>query len=236
MARTFSVRRSGRTPRLLAFLAVLAASALPVFAQDLSGSFYVHEFWTELEPMVFQPGHPGPLTRAEAIKQVLTEAQFVFSGELYGFNFTYTPPDPTRAVAGAFTLSPIAEIKWGDPHLRVLATRVENQRFIAQVMYTLAPFQESWKRIWDSNIFPTASGRGSGNYLLGFDQRIASYRSAVEDAIHAYLSARILNRPKRVTGEVELTGNPYTIIEAGRFVSTVNIKVKIRSVEPYSVF
>lgn len=230
------VKRRCRLPRTLAILTLLTASALPGFAQDLSGDYYVHEFWTELEPMVFQQGQSGPLTRAEAVKQVLTEAQFVFSGELYGFTFTYIPPDPTRAVAGSFTLSPIAEIKWGDPHLRVLATRVEHTRFIAQVMYTLAPFQKSWKQIWDSNLFPTASGRGQGNYLLGFEQRIASYRNAVEDAIHAYLSARIFNRPRKVTGEVELTANPYTIIEAGRYVSTVNIKLKIGSVEPYSVF
>ncbi|HUZ18324.1 MAG TPA: hypothetical protein VMV68_08040 [Spirochaetia bacterium] len=222
--------------RALLFAACAGAYALPLFGQDLSHDFYVHEFWTELEPMVFQSGQAGPLTKDEAVRQILTEAQYVFSGELYGFTFSWTPGDPRRAISDSFTLRPVAQIKWGDPNLRVLDTRVENRRLIARVMYTLAPFQESWKQGWDSNVYPTATGRGEGNYLLGFNQKIASYEDAVKEAIHGYLRERVLNRPNKVTGQVVFSGEPYTVIEAGKYVTTLTVKLKIDKVVPYTVF
>ncbi len=222
---------------LLAGLLLSAGLAEPsLSAQDLRGGFLVADLWCDLEPMVQQPGQSYPLSREAAITQILKEAQFVFSGMLYGFDFVYRPGDPAREVAGLFKLTPVAEIPWGDPQLRVLQTRTDGSRLTASLLYSLAPFQERWKQSWDSNIFPTATGRGVGHYYGGFPQKLASYRDAIKEAIRGYLRARVYNRPREVAGEVALAGPPSTAIESGEFITTLTVKLKIDRIEPYRVF
>lgn len=225
-------------------------------AQDLRGGYFVHQFWVELEPMAGGPlSNPGPnapagsggsqgstsnplapLSQNQAVTEILKEAQYVFSGMIYGFSFSYTPSDAGRGIAGSFELKPVAQIKWGDPHLKVLNTRVEGDRFIARVMYSLVPFQEVWTKGWDSNVYPSATGRGESRYFLSYAQKLASYEDAVKEAIRNYLSQRIYNKPRRIVGQLVLRGGPYTIIDAGKYVTTLTVKLRIDKIEPYTVF
>lgn len=230
-------------------------------AQQLRNGYYVAQFWVQLEPMsggaLPGPGtsSPGaaspsgsagaalpsvpslpPLQGKQAITEILKEARYVFSGMLYGFSFTYVPADSRRGVAGSFTLTPIAQIKWGDPHLKVLDTHVRKGRLLARVMYTLAPFQKVWQQEWDSNIFPTTSGRGEARYYLSYAQKMASYKDAIKVAIRDYLRRRVYNRPHRVVGRLVLRGNPYTVIDSGRYVTTVRVKLRIKKIVPYSIY
>lgn len=231
-------RQSSRALRFLlgALLLSAAAGGHALFAQDLRSDFLVAQLWCELDPLVREPGQTYPLPQDAVIKQVLTEAQFVFGGMLYGFDFVYTPADPARGVADSFTLTPVAEIPWGDPRLQVLQTRTDGTRLIASLLYSLAPFQERWKQAWDSNLFPTATGRGKGDYYGGFAQKLASYRDAIKEAIRGYLRARVYNRPREVKGEVALLGSPTTIVESGEYFTTVTVKLKLERVEPYRVY
>ncbi|MEW5816327.1 MAG: hypothetical protein AB1798_13130, partial [Spirochaetota bacterium] len=79
----------------------------------------VEEFWCELDPMV-RMGDTYPLTREAALKQILEEAQFVFSGMMYGFKFQYTPSDKTRRVDEIYFVEPVSQIPWGDKGLKIL--------------------------------------------------------------------------------------------------------------------
>jgi len=231
-------RQSPEAPRVLLAVVLLCAAvgSRSLFAQNLRSDFLVAQLWCELDPLVQEPGQTYPLPQEAAVKQILSEAQFVFGGMLYGFDFVYTPADPARGVAERFELTPVAEIPWGDPRLRVLQTRTDGSRLIASLLYSLAPFQERWKQSWDSNLFPTATGRGSGSYYGGFPQKLASYRDAIKEAIRGYLRARVYNRPREVTGEVALQGSPSTIIESGEYFTTVTVKLKLDRIEPYRVY
>ncbi len=231
-------RQSHRAATLLLAVVFLCAAAgsQSLFGQSLRSDFLVAQLWCELDPLVQEPGQTYPLPKDAAIKQILTEAQFVFGGMLYGFDFVYTPADPARGVADRFKLTPVAEIPWGDPGLHVLQTRTDGSRLFASLLYSLAPFQERWKQSWDSNLFPTASGRGSGSYYGGFPQKLASYRDAIKEAIRGYLRARVYNRPREVRGEVALEGSPSTIIESAKYFTTVTVKLKLDRIEPYKVY
>lgn len=238
---------------------LLIGSTASLSAQDFRNGYFVHEFWAQLEPMVggvlslsgpnaASPASPNlgaglgtvpeapPASMHQAITEVLKEAQYVYSGMIYGFSFSYTPVDPARGIPGSFSVKPIAEIKWGDPHLRVLDTRVDNGRLTARILYTMVPFQETWTQGWDSNVFPSATGRGTSRYFLSYDQKMASYKDAMKEAIRGYLRQRIFNRPRKVVGQFVLRGSPQTIIDAGRYVTTVSLKLRINKVVPYRVF
>lgn len=261
---TDSVRkRPSSRPILLAgivAIATLIVSAAPLEAQNLRNDYFVHEFWAELEPMAGplsshapsasaasstartanSPGNSGkvlsPPPVSRPLTEILKEAQYVYSGMIYGFSFTYVPGDAARGIAGSFELKPIAEIKWGDPHLKVLDSHVDSSRVVARVMYSLAPFQETWTHGWDSNVYPTATGRGTSRYFLSYDEKIASYKDAMKEAIRDYLRQRIYNRPRKVTGQLVLRGSPYTIIDGGQYVTTLTIKLRIDKVQPYTVY
>jgi hypothetical protein len=181
-----------------------------------------------------QPVSPPP--NDQPITEILKEAQYVYSGMIYGFTFAYVPGDTTRGIAESFELKPVAEIKWGDPRLKILASRVDKSRLVVRVMYSLVPYQETWTQGWDSNVFPTATGRGTSRYFLSHRQKMASYKNAIKEAIRGYLRRRIYNKPREVVGQVVLRGSPYTIINAGRYVTTVTVKLRIGKVQPYTVF
>ncbi len=223
-------------PARASLLACLFLSAAALGAQDLSGGYFVAQFWCELNPMVQVPGTVYPLSKEAAVRQILSEARFAFSGMIYGFDFDYTPPDAARGVGEVFTLKPVAEIPWSDPRLRVLDTRVEDGRLIARIVYTLAPFQESWVQGWDSEVYPDWSATGSGSFYRGFSEKLASYRDAIKEAIRGYLRSRVYNKPREVRGEAVLRGAPSTIMSAGKYLTTVTVRFRIERLVPYAVF
>ena len=59
------------------------------------------EFWVELSPFV-ETEEEYPLPEDKAYRRLLEEASFVFSGMIYGFDFTYTPFDKSRKVDEIF--------------------------------------------------------------------------------------------------------------------------------------
>ena len=74
--------------------------------------------WCELEPMV-QEYEDYPLSTEEAQRRALEEAREILSGMVYGYRFRYTPGDRVRSIEEEFLLTPVAEIRWGDPNMRV---------------------------------------------------------------------------------------------------------------------
>ena len=99
---------------------VLLASALPLCAQDDTRLFV--RPWVELEPVVRIDAGEYPIPPAVAERKVLEEARVLLSGMVYGWSFDYTPANHARAVSESFSLTPVAQIPWGSPRLRVIET------------------------------------------------------------------------------------------------------------------
>ena len=96
--------------------------------------------WCELEPMVFQEDE-HPVSADTAAKRILEEARAFFSAMIYGYRFSYTPYDKRRGVADSFELTPLAEIRWGDPRLRILEVEKRGNRMYGRVSYHMADYQ-----------------------------------------------------------------------------------------------
>ncbi len=203
------------------------------FAIEDPEGVLIGEFWCDLEPAVQDDGGPYPLTADAAIRRVLEEARFVFSGMIYGFAFLYTPSDTARQVAEVFVLDPVAEIPWGDDNLSAYDTRVRDGRYFALIRYDLQEFQRPWIRGWESFVHPTAGGSGTGEMLLGYGEKITAYRNAVKDAIRNHLRSVYPNRPREVTGEVVLADPPYCTLDAGAYRALVSVRLRISKVVPY---
>jgi len=192
--------------------------------------------WCELEPLLTFEGEEFPLSEKGAIKRVLEEARIVFSAMIYGYSFTYTPYDKQRGVSEYFHLEPLAEIQWGDPHLEVIKSEVNEKRLYITVHYVCMDFQTARIQIWQSLAVPAAYGRGTGDYFKGYKEKITALENAIKEAVRDYMRKRTFNKPREITGEVLLVDTPDTIIHSGEYVTTVKVKLNIKEVIPYKVF
>ncbi len=218
--------------RVLCICLFLAYS--PALLSASGDTLLIAEFSAETHPLIRDTA--APPTRDEIIRSLLHEAQYVFSGMVYGFNFVYTPADPARKVSDAFDLKLIAEIPWGDPRMSVLDTRTANGLFFARITYRPADFQVARWEAWQSNSNAHASGEGKASYLKGSPARRTAVEEAVKNAIRRYVSGRIYSRPREISGSLALLDAPRIIVQTGNYVATVRIALDVRSVKPYTVF
>lgn len=232
--RTSTIFRTFRLGRLL-FGLILTFQAALAFGLGPYDDIIVEEFWCDLEPMV-QTGDEFPIPRDVALENLLEEARYVFSGMIFGFSFDYTPSDKIRSVEEQFTLRPIARIPWGDKQLSVVDTRREDKQLIARIRYDIAEYQKPWVSLWQGSSIPTATARGTGNVLKGFEEKIGAVEDGVKEAVRAYLRRRVYNKPKRITGECAFAEPPRIHADAGEYHAKVRIKLKIEEVRPYSAF
>jgi hypothetical protein len=221
----------------LAVLATLCAAALPAqVALDRSPEYLTERFWVDLEPPVAREGEEYPLSEEAAVRLLLEEARYVFAGMIYGFRFRYVPADRRRDIDEQFEIEPIAEIRFGDPRLSVIATRVEDLRLHGRFEYRLADFQRSRLAGWLSADVPSAAGEGEAPFWEGHDARIPAVEDAMRLAVRELLRSRIDSKPREATGSFVLLGSPRIYVRSGAYQARVDIKVKVNEIRPYTVY
>lgn len=219
-------------PRRLALALLLLVPRLLPAAVPLE-----MEVWCELEPMI-QEGEDFPLSPQAARQQVLDEARGLLSAMIYGASFTYVPADAQRKTAEEFRLAPLAEVAWGDRRLRITEADLRGDRLYARVRYELADFQDARRRAWESNLIPTSSGLGRTSLFTASppEGKRRSLQEALKDAVRNHLRPVLFNKPREVRGELLLWEPPRTLIDAGDYLTTLTVKLRVTEVRPYSLF
>ena len=226
----------GRTVTALIFVAVATAAApAPLRAQADDDPILVVELWSELDPIVADGGE-RPVPREVAIGRLLDEAIFVFSGMVYGFEFSYAPAAPDRGIEEEFELEPYATIVRGDPRLEVFQTWVEADRLYARITYEVDPQQEDWYRGWKSAANPRSRGVGSAQFIRGPAVKPDATRDAIRMAIRNHARTLELNRPRLITGAVVITDAPRVVVREGSYEATVRVVLQIDSIERYELY
>lgn len=223
---------TGYVQRILCFI-ILLVFVIPLYPDTEKLTITL---WTELEPLTAFENDEFPLPEEEAIRRILEQARVILSAMIYGYRFSYTPYDKQRAIAEYFHLKPLSEIKWGDPHLKVIESEVFEKRLYITVSYTCMEFQIARLLAWQSLAIPAASGRGTGDYFKGYVEMKTSMENAMKEAVRDYMQKRTFNKPKEINGELLLLDMPDTIIRAGEYITTAKIKLIIKEVIPYKVF
>jgi hypothetical protein len=217
---------------LIVTLLLLAAGRL---SADNPDRLFIRP-WTELEPLVrIEPG-PYPIPLDVAQKTLLEEARVLISGMVYGWDFVYTPGDTTRRVQESFVLTPVAQVPWGNPRLRVIETEASDIRLWARISYALDDQESRRRAAWDSNTAALSTGRGTAVLQHGAGARMEALEAAIRDAIRRSLDARYLNKPREIIGEVVLWTDPLVIARSGTYTTTATIKLLLRDLIPYRIF
>jgi hypothetical protein len=227
-------------PAGLAALSILTLSLLLLCPAGLPAASYDQlelEVWCELEPMI-QESDDYPLSTEAARKRVLEEARALLSAMIYGVQFSYTPSDALRRQAEQFRLTPVAELAWGDPRLRVAEAEVRDARLYARVRYDLQDFQSARRRAWQSNAVPTAGGTGHASLFASAapEGKRRSLEEAFKEAIRNHLRPVLFNKPREVRGELLLWQPPRVVVEAGEYLTAAVIKLRVQEIRAYSFF
>jgi hypothetical protein len=192
------------------------------------------EFWAELQPLV--PQGEQTVSMDTAVKRILEEGRYVFSGMIFGFSFSYVPSDRSRNIGEEFELEPVFQIPPGDPCLFVYQTRREGSRVYARLRYRLRDFQEDWYQGTLSNLMRSSAGSGESSCFAGYEEKMTAIRNSVKSAVREYARTRIDNKPRKVTGTVFLDGAPRIEIQSGSFKALSAVRLMIDDVISYGAY
>ncbi len=220
---------------VVVFLSLLIAPQLSALTPD--SDVIILTLWTEVsKPVPSLSEDPSPDDLEGLSKKILTDAVWIISGMIYGFDIKYVPLNKERGIEEIFTVDPVHSIPFGDPSLRVVSSRFENGRFVVEVRYDLAEFQLRRLALWNSNIYPEAEGLGTASLFKGEAARIGAVEDGIKMALRNYLRARIRNKPREITAKVLLDQSPYITIDAGGYKARTRIKLKVEKVIPYTLY
>lgn len=186
------------------------------------------EFWTERDHIIHPEGSPE--------ERLLRELQYVVSGMVYGYRFTYTPSFRDRVVEERFTLEPVATIPWGDSPVSTVDVEDRGTTVYGQFLYALNDRQRLLRSRWDSAMIPDSTGRGSGDIMRGFTGKTEAIQEAVRLAVRTYLQGQTRNRPREVSGTLLLEEAPHIFVDEGRYVARVDIRLLVEAFQEYEAF
>lgn len=195
---------------------------VPVGAADIIDL----EVWTERDTIVHASG--------TAEQRILELAQLYLSAQVYGYRYRYVPAWRSREIEELFELEPVAEVPWGDPQLSVYQLRDRGDQLWGLFHYALDAHQRSIRNVFASSRVRDAEGRGTGAFTEGMDGVRDALVDALRAAVLSHLRATEKRRPRAVEGRLVLAEPPRTLVDAGRYVTTVHIRIIVDRVE-YSV-
>jgi hypothetical protein len=221
----------------LAFLLMWPVSSL-LSQEVLRGAVMV-----ELEPIYgLFVEDKYPLDREDAYRRALEEAAMFFGASIYGWSFDYDIGERARLIPEIFELTPMGEIPWGDPGLKVTHADFRDMRLYVWMDYHPVESQAQRLRSWKSGTVRPMQAMGYGP--MGLPDRMAGWleikKTALEDAARAAVRAMLQgserNRPKEARGFICLQGFPVYGINAGRWTCSARFLVEIREIVPFSAY
>lgn len=216
----------------LACLAILLFLGLaPLSAQ--TPSQFRQEFWAEL-PSMPQTLEGTPFEAARAL--LISDAAYVFAGEIWGFSFEWTPSDSARNIAESFSLEPTGAMEEGDPLLHPEALRQEGDRVLAYVSCSPGAAELSRVKSYSRSPWKGAQGRGRAIWNESFEGRKSAYADAAKNALRELLRGLEPNKPRRVKGKIVFASPPRVWIAEGLYQVEARFKVEVTELLSYEVY
>ena len=183
-----------------------------------------------------------PLDNETAYRRALQEAAMFFSAQIYGWTFHYDVGERARGIAEEFELSPLGEIRWGDPGLYVTHAHFENRILSVWMDYRPTDAQRRRLEMWKKgNVRPAqAIGHGPLGGPAEASDWLTIKKTALEDsaraAVRAMLQGSERNRPRQVKGYISLETFPAYWMDTGRWAAQARFKVEITEIIPFAVY
>jgi hypothetical protein len=208
-----------------------AAQAPPLAGKALLRS----EFWSDIQP-VPGVGEEWPVGPEEGRARILAEAAWVFSGMIWGFEFSYTPFDKTRALEERFDLSPIQSLRPEELYLAPGARENLDDARFSFVEYRPEASLVSLMDAYSGDPWKGSQGVGKADMILGIKGRRAAYVDGLRAAVRSLLQGLEPNKPRLVRGRAVFDRPPTMAIIGGAYTSQVRARVMVVELIPYKVY
>ncbi len=175
--------------------------------------------------------------REKGVKMLLEEAQWIFSGMIYGFNFRYVPGNLNSGPGPEFSLELRHSIRRGDDGL--VPYQVEDNLDRLRVLFYYWPDEYEQNRLSLSRegLYRAAAGEGAVPFMEE-GARLSCLKEGIKKALRNDLRQQYYNRPLEVGGILFFSGPPWIGIRAGEYRGLVRIlyKTKILTNFPAKAF
>lgn len=216
---------------------LIVRSPIWVFTEPIPGNFKSNDANKIKVPDLQDKNSHSPVPKYLPTKQAMQElASYLLSGMCYGWKFSYTPYDKTRAVNEFFELAPITKIDLDDKRLVITEPKFKYPFLYCWAEYHMSENQASHLKFWHSVSHKTITGRGSGNRFDELKGVYTAYTEATKNAIREYARKIVKNKPKQITGSVLIKKNPRLFVESGLFNAELNLYIQIDNITPYTIF
>ena len=229
---------------LLVLLSFVPRAGSSLFAQTPSIIEHIRfAVWADTDAY---PGTEAAASDAQAgefdypIARIKEMVPFLLEGLVYGWNFTYTPSDKTRAVEEFFEITPVRTPSTSSGttafDIKYSSVWIENNRFNCWIDYTRTPHEVQTYNLWASIQNPTIQGRGYGDLSLGFEGIKLAAQDALKNAVRSYYRNTIKNKPKEITGRVLMRKTPLLGIDNGQYVINLDFFLECGTILEYTNF
>ena len=229
---------------LLVLLCFVPCAGSSLYAQTPSIIEHIRfAVWADTDAY---PGTEAAASDAQAgefdypIARIKEMVPFLLEGLVYGWNFTYTPSDKTRAVEEFFEITPVRAPSTSSGtttfDIKYSSVWIENNRFNCWIDYTRTPHEVQTYNLWASIQNPTIQGRGYGDLSLGFEGIKLAAQDALKNAVRSYYRNTIKNKPKEITGRVLMRKTPLLGIDNGQYVINLDFFLECGTILEYTNF
>jgi len=187
-----------------------------------------------------------PLETEEIYRRALEMAALFFSAQIYGWAFHYDIGERARGIDEEFTLTPLGQIHWGDPRLRVTHADIHEFIFSAWMDYRPSDHQRQRIGMWRMGNVRTAQAIGYGPYgnplenpddiITWLSIRQAALEDAARAAIRAMLQGSERNRPKEASGFISLQNFPIFWVDGARWAANARFRVDVTEIIPFAAY
>jgi hypothetical protein len=179
---------------------------------------------------------PWPLPVSVAANRLADEAAWIFAGEVWGFEFDWTPSDRARNIAEYFMLTPMGAIQRGDERLVPEEAHTEGSSLLAWVSYRPSEADATLLASYGRSPWRSAQGMGKASYLKGYEGRRLAYEDSAREALRDLLRGMEPNKPRRVRGRIVFAGQPRLIVSGGNYVAQARFRIDETDLQSYEVY
>ncbi|MEI6387735.1 MAG: hypothetical protein WCQ50_13945 [Spirochaetota bacterium] len=184
------------------------------------------------------PGSPDPvlLRDSEGASLLLEEAAWVFSGEIDGFDFEWTPVNKARAIAEAFSLKSQGLVRSGDRRLVPGSALRERNQLYVWIDFVPDMTDQATMAMNRAASWKSSQGLAAAALTKGWAGRREACVAAIKAGIEAWARSVEPNRPNFIKGRVLLAGVPLISITEGSWRAQVRIRLQVLELRNWDIW
>lgn len=203
---------------------VLLTNATQILIMNFSFSLYLAE--------VIPQNLDSQKTYEDFIEKIWDQAEFLASGRIYGFKFSYFSPVSWKTPKGEFSVMPQAKISRGNPQLSIRKVqKISPSHYEVQVRYVLTPEETARFRKFQERADTLSPSKGISefnNTKFFFEE---SLNNSFYSAIQTYAQEKNLSQ---FEGQFLIKENNPLIIKSAKVIQYSQIKLIVENPIPLS--